>query len=51
MPAPRTMVDAIFFSGRKLDCQSIGSGIDMRYKSVEALAVKDVQTIGLEIAA
>lgn len=51
MPAPRTIVEAIFLIIFKLEPHSIGSGIRMRYISVHILAANDTQIIGLETAA
>jgi hypothetical protein len=51
MPAPRMMVEAIFFNIFKLDCHNIGRGITMRYTSVETFEANDTQMMGLETAA
>lgn len=45
------MLEAIFFASLKVDFQSIGRGMSIRYISVETLAANDVQTIGREMAA
>lgn len=50
-PAPRIIVDAIFFSSRKLDDHSIGRGIEMRYMSVATFDANETQMMGLEMAA
>ncbi len=50
MPAPSTMLDAIFLISFNEEPQSIGRIISIRYMSVEALAAKDVQTIVLYLA-
>jgi hypothetical protein len=51
IPAPRTIVEAIFFNTFKLDCHNMGRGIAMRYISVETLEANDTQMMGLEMAA
>jgi hypothetical protein len=50
MPAPRTMLDAIFLASFKEDPQSMGRGINIKYMSVETFAAKEVQMIGLDTA-
>lgn len=50
IPAPSTILEAIFFAGFKEDVQSIGMGISIKYISVEALAANEVQTMGLDMA-
>jgi hypothetical protein len=45
------MVDAIFFISLRLDFQSMGIGMVIRYMSVETFAAKETQTIGLDTAA
>jgi hypothetical protein len=49
-PALRTMVTAIFFNNLRLDCQSIGIGMKMRYGSVARFAAKVTHIMGMEIA-
>lgn len=45
------MVEAIFFGIFRLDRHSMGSGIEIRYKSVETLEANETQTMGREMAA
>jgi hypothetical protein len=49
-PALRTMVTATFFNNLRLDFQSIGIGIKMRYGSVARFAAKVTHIMGMEIA-
>lgn len=51
IPALRTMVEAIFLISLRVDSQSSGMGIRIRYMSVETFAANDVQMIGKEMAA
>lgn len=44
-PEVNKIVDAIFLDNFSPDFHSIGTGIDMRYKSVEALRARFVQII------
>jgi hypothetical protein len=49
-PALRTMVTAILFNSFRLDFQSIGIGMKIRYGSVARFAAKVTQIMGMEIA-
>jgi hypothetical protein len=49
-PAPSTIVAAIFFMSFRLDCQSMGTGIKMRYGSVARFPAKVAAMTGLEMA-
>lgn len=49
-PELRTIVAAIFLIGFRLDCQSIGIGINMRYGSVRRFEAKVTATTGVEMA-
>lgn len=49
-PAPRTMVVATFFMSLRLDFQSIGMGMKMRYGSVRRFAANVTEMTGLDIA-
>ena len=51
IPEPRTILEAIFFMVFKLDPQSIGRGMAIRYMSVETLEANEAQTMGFEMAA
>lgn len=44
------MVTAIFLKTFKLDVHSMGMGMNIRYVSVRRFAVKETQTIALEMA-
>jgi hypothetical protein len=50
IPALRTMVVATFLMSLRLDFQSIGIGMNIRYGSVRRLAAKVTAMTGLEIA-
>ncbi len=50
IPALRTMVVATFLISLRLDFQSIGIGIKIRYGSVRRLAAKVTAMTGVEIA-
>ena len=50
IPAPSTMVVATFLMSFRLDVQSMGIGMKMRYGSVMTLAMKVTHMIALEIA-
>jgi hypothetical protein len=50
IPALRTIVVAIFLMTLRLDFQSIGIGMKIRYGSVRRLAAKVTAMTGLEIA-
>jgi hypothetical protein len=45
------MLEAIFFMVFRLDPQSMGRGMAIKYMSVETLEANEAQTIGFEIAA
>jgi hypothetical protein len=49
-PALRTIVAAIFFTGLRLDFQSMGIGINMRYGSVRRFPAKVTAMTGFEMA-
>ena len=49
-PALRTIVAAIFFTGFRLDFQSMGIGINMRYGSVSRFPAKVTAMTGFEMA-
>lgn len=49
-PELRTIVAAIFFKGFRLDCQSIGIGMNMRYGSVMRFEAKVTAMTGVEMA-
>jgi hypothetical protein len=51
IPAPKTREEAIFSKRRRLDPQSRGRGIMIRYMSVETLAAKVDHTTGRDTAA
>jgi hypothetical protein len=40
IPPPNKIIKPTFFTGRRLDFQSIGSGIERRYMSVMTLKAK-----------
>lgn len=50
IPAPSTRVAATFFAGFKLDFQSMGIGMSMRYGSVIRFPAKVTAMTGLEMA-
>ena len=50
-PAQSTRLDKIFLKVFKVDCQSIGKGIRMRYRSVETLQMNETQMINRDSAA
>lgn len=43
IPPLNRIINPIFLAGLRLDCQSMGIGIDIRYKSVETLHERKVQ--------
>lgn len=49
-PPLNSSINATFFNGFKVDFQSIGTGMVIRYKSVAMLQARKVQTIWFEIA-
>lgn len=49
-PAPSTTVGTTFLEVFIPAFQSIGMGIDIRYKSVDAFMAKNVQMTGLDTA-
>lgn len=50
IPAPSTIVTAIFFTSLRLDFQSIGIGIKTKYGSVARFAAKVAAITGFEMA-
>jgi hypothetical protein len=51
MPEPRMTLEAIFLIAFRLDSQSMGSGMAIKYMSVETLDANEAQTMGFEMVA